>query len=87
MNLSTGQKINGEVVSSEEQFLFAVAENHNFVANFKYIIILGDANDDCLVNIFDVQKLIAYLLYLNSHPFNAINADVNEDGHINMADV
>ena len=50
-------------------------------------VLLGDVNDDGVVNIADVTVLIDYLLGSEPNPFNALNADVNRDGIINIADV
>ena len=47
----------------------------------------GDTNGDGLVNVLDVQNIIAYILGHNPSPFVFINADVNNDGIINIMDV
>ena len=49
--------------------------------------LLGDANDDSLINMSDVTTIINYVLAKNPTPFNFINADCNGDGLINMSDV
>ena len=49
---------------------------------------VGDVNDDGLVNIADVTRLIDYLLdNENTTNFNVNAANVNGDGDINIADV
>ena len=48
--------------------------------------LLGDVNNDGMVNIADVTSLIDYLLGSGSN-INLKNADVNQDGSINIADV
>ena len=50
-------------------------------------ILIGDVNDDRLVNISDVATLINYLLGGQNVSFNAANADVNQDKNINISDV
>lgn len=47
----------------------------------------GDVNDDSIINIEDVTRLISYLLIGNSAGMNLNNADVDNDGHINISDV
>ena len=49
-------------------------------------ILLGDVNNDGVVNIADVTSLIDYLLG-SGNDINLKNADVNQDGTINIADV
>ena len=58
--------------------------------------ILGDVNDDGLVNVTDVTRLIAYLANTVSEdqtyvsdglPLNPVNADFNQDGLLNITDV
>jgi hypothetical protein len=50
-------------------------------------VVLGDVNEDGVVNIADVTCLIDYLLSGESDPFNILNADVDGTGVINIADV
>ena len=40
-------------------------------------VLLGDANDDGVVNISDVTTLIDYLLGSNPQPFSEVNANIN----------
>ncbi|MBO4659734.1 MAG: dockerin type I repeat-containing protein [Prevotella sp.] len=49
--------------------------------------LLGDANDDGLINMSDVSTIINYVLGKNPTPFSFINADCTGDGLINMSDV
>ncbi len=49
-------------------------------------VLLGDANDDGLVNIADVTTLIDYLLGREPATFNEVNANVNGGG-IDISDV
>ena len=51
------------------------------------VIVLGDVNEDGLVNIVDVTVLINYMMGSNPQPFNELNADMNADGGINITDV
>ena len=50
-------------------------------------ILLGDVNDDGVVNIADVTELIDYLLSQDAAGINLDAADTNPDGAINIADV
>ncbi|MBR3728618.1 MAG: chitobiase/beta-hexosaminidase C-terminal domain-containing protein [Muribaculaceae bacterium] len=58
-----------------------------YVVEIPVTIVLGDVNDDGIVNIADVTKLIDYLLGNSATPFNRNNADVKQDGNIDIADV
>ena len=49
--------------------------------------LLGDANDDGLINVSDITTIINYVLAKNPSPFSFVNADYNGDGLINMSDV
>ena len=50
-------------------------------------VLLGDANDDGLVNLGDLNVIIQYLLGQNPTVFNITNADVNQDNAINLGDM
>ena len=50
-------------------------------------ILLGDVNDDGLVNLGDLNLIIQFLLGQNPSVFNSANADVNQDNHINLGDM
>ena len=47
-------------------------------------LILGDINEDGLVNVLDVVSLVNIIL--NNYDFNQ-NGDVNQDGFLNVLDV
>lgn len=49
--------------------------------------LLGDVNDDGVLNISDVTALISYVLSRNAAALNIANADVNQDQSINISDV
>ena len=49
--------------------------------------LLGDANNDNLVNIADVAAVVAYMMEQNPSPFILTNADINSDGIINVIDI
>lgn len=49
--------------------------------------LLGDADNDGLINMLDVTAIINYILAKMPSPFDVTNADVNVDGLINMVDV
>ncbi|MBR5673825.1 MAG: dockerin type I repeat-containing protein [Muribaculaceae bacterium] len=50
-------------------------------------ILLGDVNDDGVVNIADVTNLIDYLLSQDATGLNLDAADTTSDGAVNIADV
>ena len=49
--------------------------------------LLGDANGDGSVNLYDATVTVNYMLNENPSPFYFNNADVNNDGAINVMDV
>lgn len=49
--------------------------------------LLGDANTDGEVNILDILTTLNYILDKDPLPFSFVNADVNVDGIIDIADV
>lgn len=51
------------------------------------LVLLGDVNDDGLVNISDVVTLVNYILGQDPSPFISEAADINEDNQINISDV
>ena len=53
----------------------------------KPVTLLGDVNDDGVVNIKDVTALINYLLTDEGDPFNKFNADTNDDNKHSITDV
>lgn len=52
-----------------------------------FVVLIGDVNDDGLVNITDVVYLTNYILGQTPSPFIIDAADVNGDGNINISDV
>ncbi len=74
-------------VSTDASYTFTITEDHDLVANFILPGILGDANEDNIVNIADVQAVVAYLYGYGVPIFNVVNADANQDGIINIADI
>ena len=75
------------VVSTDATFSFVVIEDRNLVANFRLPGVLGDANNDHVVNVADVQAVAAYLYEYNLPIFNVSNADANLDGVIDIGDI
>ena len=59
----------------------------NNLFNIKKAGIIGDVNDDNVVNITDVTMLINAVLNDNYSTINTANADMNGDGIINVTDV
>lgn len=50
-------------------------------------ILLGDANDDGIINVNDITATAEYILKGKAEPWNTTNADANEDGVINVNDI
>ena len=50
-------------------------------------VMLGDANNDAVVNVSDAVVIVNYILGDESAVASLVNADANEDGVINVADV
>ena len=74
-------------VSTDASYTFAITEDHDLVANFILPGILGDVNDDHVVNVADVQAVASYMYGYYLPTFNVINADANQDGVINIGDI
>lgn len=53
----------------------------------KPVILLGDVNEDNLVNIGDLACLLYKLLGADMNPFNKFNADVDDDNKLSVHDV
>jgi len=52
------------------------------------VILCGDVNSDCFVNIFDITYLIAYLYMNGPSPIPTVSiGDVNADGTVNIFDI
>ena len=49
--------------------------------------VLGDANDDGLINVADITAILQIMAGTGSNSFILDAADVNEDGQINLADI
>ncbi|MDO4510995.1 MAG: leucine-rich repeat protein [Bacteroidales bacterium] len=50
-------------------------------------VLLGDANDDGMVNVSDITTIINHILGNEPEPFSKTGADCNCDGVINVSDV
>lgn len=72
---------------------YSAAENWKEFKNFKEIgggpsePLLGDANNDGVVDVADITVIASKILGNNPENFNAENADVNKDGKIDVADI
>ena len=49
--------------------------------------IMGDADNNGIVNVSDLMSMVSYILESDPHPFIFSNADVNIDGVINVFDI
>lgn len=76
-----------EFITSTRQYVRPDGSSFVVTIEKSAAALLGDANDDGLINMPDVTVVINYILSKNPSPFNFVNADVNEDGLINMNDV
>lgn len=50
-------------------------------------LLLGDANNDGIINVNDITTIAEYILKGSATNFNFANADVNSDGIINVNDI
>ncbi len=66
-----------------QQPVFGEQEPHHFTVNIS--VILGDVNDDGIVDVSDMAALIDHLLA--GIDINTGNADVNQDGNIDVSDL
>ena len=73
--------------------LLGVDSNGSFtmIGRSKFKIVdnnlLGDVDNNGLINISDVSAIISYILSNSPNPFNTKHADANGDGLINISDV
>ena len=81
----------------DEALLFAITATSEVTGNseeadfeitiINYEFILGDANNDGIVNISDIVVIINYIMNGSASPFVFEKADVNGDGIINVLDI
>ena len=81
----------------DEALLFAITATSEVTGNseeadfeitiINYEFILGDANNDGIVNISDIDVIINYIMNGSASPFVFEKADVNGDGIINVLDI
>jgi len=77
--------VSGVEISSEPEFTYTMlGQNVTMYANFH---ILGDVNNDGIINVQDLTMLISYILGNNPVGFHSNLADLNSDGAINVGDV
>lgn len=69
-----------EVTGNSEEADFEIT-----IINFEFL--LGDANNDGIVNISDIVVVINYIMNGSASPFVFEKADVNGDGIINVLDI
>lgn len=69
-----------EVTGNSEEADFEIT-----IINFEFL--LGDANNDGIVNISDIVVVINYIMNDSASPFVFEKADVNGDGIINVLDI
>lgn len=69
-----------EVTGNSEEADFEIT-----IINYEFI--LGDANNDGIVNISDIVVVINYIMNGSASPFVFEKADVNGDGIINVLDI
>ncbi len=72
-------------ISSEPEFTFTML-GHNVTMHANFYII-GDVNNDGIINVQDLTMLISYILGNNPEGFHSNLADLNYDGAINVGDV
>ena len=69
-----------EITGNSEEADFEIT-----IINYEFI--LGDANNDGIVNISDIVVIINYIMNGSASPFVFEKADVNGDGIINVLDI
>ena len=62
-----------------------VVDDVVITANVGYM--LGDANNDGIVNVSDISAVVAYIMEQDPQSFNFNNADFNSDGVVNIIDI
>ena len=80
-DLTIGQYLGNIIISSNSQSNVLIPVSLEVLDDS---LILGDINEDGLVNVLDVVSLVNIIL--NNYDFNQ-NGDVNQDGFLNVLDV
>ena len=80
-DLTIGQYLGNIIISSNSQSNVLIPVSLEVLDDS---LILGDINEDGLVNVLDVVSLVNVIL--NNYDFNQ-NGDVNQDGFLNVLDV
>lgn len=83
----TGDIKNIEFITSGRQYVRPLATTFNVTVERGTASMIGDANDDGIINMMDVITVINYILGKSPSPFNYVNADANQDTMISMTDV
>ena len=70
-----------------EYFNIIKEDAYSFLFDVLYPFQLGDANNDGLINLFDVSHLISVIIYENDYSVDPYYYDLNFDSEINIFDL
>ena len=70
-----------------KEFFFTEEGEGTIVINDEQAVLLGDANNDGEVNIYDIDAIVDFIMSGDINSINFKNADVNKDGKVNAADI
>ena len=77
--------VGGTWVDGPNEYFYEIqSQAYNFLYNYIGSNIIGDINDDELVNVIDVLTIVSSIL--NSEPYSQ-NSDLNNDGIIDILDI
>lgn len=81
-------KIDGEEIASTETINIQIKQAVEIEPVFTYFsILLGDVNNDGIVNITDLVGIVNYILNKEQEVFIFKNADISQDNNITIVDV
>ena len=80
--------VNGTWSNGPNEYFNIIKEDaYSFLFDVLYPFQLGDANNDGLINLFDVSHLISVIIYENDYSIDPYYYDLNFDSEINIFDL
>lgn len=70
-----------------KEFFFIDEGEGTIVIDDEQAVLLGDANNDGEVDIYDIDAIVDYIMTGDINGINFKNADMNKDGKVNAADI
>ena len=70
-----------------KEFFFTEEGEGTIVIDDEQAVLLGDANNDGEVDVYDIDAIVDYIMSGDINSINFKNADVNKDGKVNVADI